>query len=116
VNKLVASVGQCIYAVDEVDKNQEPGWCPPNFSALCNYGRHYETALIGTARRPAQVSKDFTFCLSEICSFNISEPGQLKYFADKCGQRAAIMLPQLGKYEYVRWQQDGRIVAGKGWE
>jgi len=115
VNELVRRCGSLVYAIDEVDKNQQPGYAPPQFYELLNYGRHNEIAMIGTARRPAQVSKEYTYGLSEVCAFAFTEPGDLKYFESKCGGKATSLLPTLGKYEYIRWQQDGRLSTGKGW-
>lgn len=116
VNRIVRKMTQLVYAVDEVDKHQQPGWAPPELYELVNYGRHCEVAMIGTARQPAQVSKEYTFGLTEICAFNITEPTQLKYFEAKCGEAAVVELPNLPQYGYLRWIQDGRIFTGKGWK
>jgi hypothetical protein len=116
VNDMVYKVGGMVYAIDEVDKFQEPASCPPRFYELVNYCRHREIAMIGTARRPAQVSKEYTYGLSEVCAFNVTEPRDLKYFEGKCGSAATERLPQLGKYAYLRWMQDGRISEGNGWQ
>lgn len=116
VNQMVRLCGRMVYAVDEVDKFQEPGYAPPEFYELLNYGRHVEVAMIGTARRPAQVSKEYTYGLSEICSFAFTEPGDRKYFEGKCGAETEGMIPSLGKYEYVRWVQGGPPPERKtGW-
>jgi hypothetical protein len=115
VNELVRKCGSMVYALDEVDKNQQPGYAPPQFYELLNYGRHCKVAMIGTSRRPAQVSKEYTYGLSEVCAFNVTEPGDLKYFESKCGSAASGALPTLGKYAYLRWMQDGRISEGSGW-
>jgi hypothetical protein len=116
VNELVRKCGSMLYAIDEVDKNQQPGWAPPQFYELLNYGRHCKVAMIGTARRPAQVSKEYTYGLSELTAFNFTEPADLKYFESKCGTPATLALPTLGKYAYLRWMQDGRISQGTGWK
>jgi hypothetical protein len=115
VNKIVRFAGHCVYAIDEVDKFQEPGYAPPEFYELLNYGRHVEVAMIGTARRSAQVSKEYTYGLSEICAFRTTEPGDLDYLEKKAaGTRNVI--PTLGQYEYLRWMDDGRMTQGKGWK
>lgn len=116
VNELVRKCGSMVYAIDEVDKNQQPAYAPPQFYELLNYGRHHQIAMIGTARRPAQVSKEYTYGLSEVCAFTFTEPGDLKYFESKCGAEATKNLPSLDKYAYIRWQQDGRLSKGKGWD
>jgi hypothetical protein len=116
VNRMVRFCGRMVYAVDEVDKFQEPSYSPPELYELCNYCRHREVAMIGTARRPAQVSKDYTYGLSEICAFGFTEPGDLKYFEGKCGSAVAGVIPSLGKFEYIRWIQ-GRpdYMWARGW-
>jgi hypothetical protein len=116
VNEIVRKAGDMIYAVDEVDKFQSPAFAPPQLYELINYARHFHVAMIGTARRPAQVSKEYTFGLSEICSFNVTEPGDLDYFEKKIGHSGVLSLPSLGQYEYLRWMQDGRLSTGKGWK
>jgi hypothetical protein len=113
VNAIVRLAGRMVYAVDEVDKYQEPGWAPPELYELLNYGRHVQVAMIGTARRGAQTSKEYTYGLSEICAFSFSEPGDLKYFEGKCGVAVADVIPSLGKYEYIRWMQ-GSVAPEKG--
>lgn len=116
VNKIVYMRRNLIYAIDEVDKHQQPMWAPPNFYELINYSRHAAIAMIGTARNPAQVSKDYTFGLSEICAFRMTEPLALKYFGTKCGPEFPEQLRTLPKYAYLRWIQDGSFITGKGWE
>lgn len=116
VNAIVKFAGDCVYAVDEVDKFQEPGYAPPQLYELLNYGRHAHVAMIGTARRPAQVSKEYTYGLSEICAFATTEPGDLDYLEKKIGWEASSKVPTLGKYEYLRWLQTGEAAIGKGWE
>lgn len=115
VNLMVRKCRHLLYAVDEVDKYQQPGFAPPEFYELLNYGRHAEVAMIGTARRPAQVSKEYTYGLSEVVAFAFTEPGDLKYFEAKCGGTAANQLPSLGKYAYLRCMADGRVSQGSGW-
>lgn len=116
VCKLAAQRKNLILAMDEVDKNQQPGFCPEGLYEIVNYGRHYQIATIGTSRRPAQVSKEYTYALSEICAFRVTEPGDLKYFESKCGSAAMEELPSLGKYAYLRWTDNGEFHVGKGWK
>lgn len=116
VNAIVRLAGRMVYAVDEVDKYQEPGWAPAELYELLNYGRHVQVAMIGTARRGAQTSKEYTYGLSEICAFSFSEPNDLKYFEGKCGLAVADVIPSLGKYEYIRWMQGApNPEKGSGW-
>jgi hypothetical protein len=115
VNKIVRFAGNCLYAIDEVDKFQQPAYAPPELYELLNYGRHVQVAMIGTARRSAQVSKEYTYGLSEICAFRTTEPGDLEYLEKKAAGAGAI-LPTLGQYEYLRWMDDGRKTQGKGWK
>lgn len=116
VNQHVKFCGRMVYAIDEVDKFQQPGYAPPALYDLCNYGRHHEVALIGTARRSVNVSKDWTFNLSEICAFAFSEPVELKYYEGKCGPEMSGVIPSLGKYEFARWIEGGPAPERKvGW-
>lgn len=116
VNELVFKRKHLLYAIDEVDKNQEPNFAPPWLYQLINYCRHQQIAMIGCARRPAQVSKEYTFGLREICAFRFTEPGDLKYWESKCGAEAAVLLPKLQQYGYVRWIEGGQVSVGKGWK
>lgn len=116
VNQMVKFCGRMVYAIDEVDKHQSPGFAPQGLYDLLNYGRHHEVALIGTARRSVNVAKDFTFNLSEICAFRFSEPVELRYFENKCGPEMATVIPSLSKYEYARWIEGGPAPERKvGW-
>lgn len=116
VCRLVAKRRRMIFAMDEVDKNQQPMWAPPALYELINYARHMEVAMIGSARRTAQVSKEYAYSLSEMCIFQVTEPGDLKYLASKIGTAATEQLPNLDKYAYLRWMQDGSFGVGKGWK
>jgi hypothetical protein len=115
VNEMVRKCGKMVYAIDEVDKYQQPGWAPPMFYELLNYGRHCQVAMIGSARRPQQVSKEYTDGLREVCSFIVTEPSSIRYFEQKIGAAATSELPGLGKYEYLRWMQDATFSKGVGW-
>lgn len=116
VCKLVAKRRRLLFAMDEVDKNQQPMWAPPALYELINYARHMEIAMIGAARRTAQVSKEYAYSLSEMCIFQVTEPGDLKYLESKIGRNATQLLPTLPKYAYLRWMSDGRFSVEKGWK
>lgn len=129
VVRIVLAAKDLIFYVDEVDmfcsangmmaqrsafwNRPENKQRRPSFSDLLDRGRHDGIALVAISRLPAQVHRKLTGNVQEMRIFRQSEPNVLRYFADKAGQSMAQMLPQLGDYEYVLWQ-DGRepVIAG----
>jgi hypothetical protein len=115
VSRIVMSYGAMVYAVDEVDSYMQPNFMPPEMYELVNYGRHRDVAMIATARNSAQVARQYTSMLTEICVFCMTEPIYLKYFQDTCGAETAAKIPTLAQYNYVRWMADGQNQVSKGW-
>lgn len=129
VCRIVRRAGNLIFYVDEVDQfcsangmmaQRSPYWNRPEnkhrrpaFADILDSGRHAGLALVTISRVPAQVNRKVTANAQEMRIFRQSEPNVLSYFADKGGKSLADMLPTLGDYEYVLWQ-DGKVPAVAG--
>jgi hypothetical protein len=114
-NRIVMCYGAFVYAVDEVDSFMQPNFMPPEMYEVVNYGRHHDVAMIATARNSAQVARQYTSMLTEICVFCMTEPIYLKYFESTCGPETAAKIPTLAQHNYVRWMSTGENTVGKGW-
>lgn len=115
VNAIVYAVGELVYVVDEIDYHCSASALPPHLYVLVNYGRHSHVAMVFTARRPAQVSRELTGACWEMRLFRTTETRDIRYFADLLGDnRTAESLRTLGNYQYLLWRDDGSepIVRG----
>jgi hypothetical protein len=128
VGRMALAAGNLILYVDEVNMLCTPNslmplrsayWSrienkkrTPVMSELLNYGRHQGIAMVMLSRMPSQVNRLLTQGCDEMRVFRQTEPNVLSYFADKSAAMSA-MLPGLGDYQYVLWQ-DGKtpVVSG----
>jgi hypothetical protein len=108
VTRIALATREVVYAVDEVDKFCSPSWLPPGLYDLVNYGRHSRVPVMCTSRRPAQVARELTSQCAEMRIFRMTEPLDVRYFAQLIGDATAAQLPQLGEYQYLRWTDDGK--------
>ncbi len=129
VCRMARRAENLILYIDEVDQlcspngmmaQRSPYWNRPEnkhrrpaFADMLDSGRHAGIALVMISRMPAQVNRKVTANCQEMRVFRQSEPNVLSYFQDKAGKSMSDMLPKLGDYEYVLWQDGKRpIVAG----
>lgn len=68
--------------VDEIDRYCGPAHCQQDLWEIINYGRHNKISLIGMARRPARVNRDFTANADWLAVFQTSEKTDKKYLSD----------------------------------
>lgn len=90
---------------DEIDKCCSAHYIPAGLYDIVQFGRHTRVSLLCGARRPANVHHDITSQANLIITHRISEPRDLKYIADYCGQEVAEMAPKLELGEFVRYPQ-----------
>jgi hypothetical protein len=107
--ELVEACGRMVFAVDEIDFHMSPAYMPLPLYKLNNYGRHRKVAMIGTARRHAQVARDYTAMLTEMDVFRFTEPRDLEWLSAKAGPGLVNTVGGLAPYHYARWFSDGRI-------
>ena len=77
-------------------------------------GRMNDIRFIGLMQRPIGIHRDITSQASEIFIFNIDEPGDVKYFANRIGQDIEDKIRALGPYQYLHWLDGAeQIEVGK---
>src|SRR4030042_845541 len=77
-------------------------------------GRMNNIRFIGLMQRPIGIHRDITSQASEIFIFNIDEPGDVKYFANRIGQDIEDKIRALGPYQYLHWLDGAeQIEVGK---
>lgn len=130
--ELVAAMAMAaqniVLYVDEIDLLCSPaGYQAPNslfwskdenkfrprmLKEILNRGRHKGIAMVSMSRFPTQVHPAIRSQAREMRVFRSDDPNYVGHFASKDG-RFATMLPALGDFEYVLWQ-DGRepVIAG----
>jgi hypothetical protein len=116
VTHLVIACGRMIFFVDEIDRVSTSSWAPKGLDYLINQGRHVQVSLGASSRRPAQIPKDLTSQAHEMVIFKNTEPGDCDYLEKYVGKSAAERLPNLGDYEFVRWEESEGISIGGGFE
>lgn len=102
VMDVAANATDLVFVVDEIDR-----WCTPTkqhpaLRHLVHYGRHQAVSLVAAARRPANVSRDFTAECDSLVCFAMREPRDLEYLASYMD---VSRVPELPPLSYVT---DGR--------
>lgn len=85
--------------VDEIDRVCSPNRCQHRLRWLFNYGRHRAISLVGLARRPASVHRDFTAACDWLVAHQTSEPRDLQYLSEFMPTET---LPTLEPFTWVR--------------
>jgi hypothetical protein len=114
VTHLVIACGQMIYVIDEIDRVSTSSWAPRGLDYLINQGRHVQVSLAASSRRPAQIPKDLTSQAHLMFIFKNTEPGDLDYLGKYIGKSAAVQLPTLSDYRFLRWEESEGISIGGG--
>jgi len=77
-------------------------------------GRMSDIIFIGLMQRPIGIHRDITSQATEIYVFNIDEPSDVKYFANRIGSNIEEKIRQLEPYQYLHWTAGGgEIEVGK---
>jgi energy-coupling factor transporter ATP-binding protein EcfA2 len=96
----------CVLVIDEVDR------VAPNTTGslvagdplhtVIQYGRHEDVALWCAARRSVRVHTDIRALADVIYLFKHTEPRDLAWIADVCGQEVAAAVPLLERRKFIR--------------
>jgi hypothetical protein len=101
--ELCYTHGNCMCVFDEIDVACSPHNNPEWLYKILHYGRHYNIGLIGAARRPANVTRDFTSQASYIIIFGLREKNDIKYIEDNCGKEFAEAAQNLPRGAFLQW-------------
>jgi hypothetical protein len=67
----------CLIVLDEIDTWAKPEKTYPDLHSLIHYGRHQNISLLGTCRRTANTSRDYTSQCDDIAAFRNEEPDDI---------------------------------------
>lgn len=97
----VMRTGAMVAVFDEVDQvaNRKT---MPRTEGLLRHGRNKGISFVGTARRPAEVSRNITANLTDLWAFRFQEPRDLEYLRDFCGREFSERCANLEQYRYLR--------------
>ena len=72
----------CLIVLDEIDMWAKPEKSHPDLHSLIKYGRHQSISLLGTCRRSANTSRNFTSQCNDIAAFRNEEPADIKHLSN----------------------------------
>lgn len=111
---LAFTCGNLTLVAEELPSLCNVSWLSTEFRKIIFRGRDRGIHFISLMQRPIGIHRDITSQASEIYIFNIDEPGDVKYFANRIGLRIEERIKQLKPYEYLHWQFDTKeITQGK---
>jgi len=82
---LCYELGNNVCIFDELDLACSPHYLSENLYKIIHYGRHKNVGIVGSSRRPANVTRDFTSQAHLIILYELSENLDLKYIENFCG-------------------------------
>ena len=85
----------------------------PGLQYLVQYARNDHIAFLAMARAPQDVWRRLTGQSREMLVFRMNEDRELEALRSRLGS-ATELLPGLGQYEYLRWQDDGTALVEAG--
>jgi ABC-type oligopeptide transport system ATPase subunit len=95
-----------VLVMDEIDRAapNSAGGLPPGspLHRVIQYGRHEDVALWCAARRSVRVHTDVRALADVIFLFKHTEPRDLTWIADVCGDEVAAKVPHLERREWIR--------------
>jgi ABC-type cobalamin/Fe3+-siderophores transport system ATPase subunit len=95
-----------VLVMDEVDRavpnvtNALPADTP--LHRVIQYGRHEDVALWCAARRSVRVHTDIRALADVIYLFKHTEPRDLQWISEVCGNEVAAQVPQLERRKFIR--------------
>ncbi len=108
-----------IVGIDEIDAFCGAKWgedrMPRPLYELAQYGRHFHTSMLCTAREPTTLSPRFRSQCATMRLFRTTEEGSVDYFKPKIGKANAARMMTLQKTYFLLWSagsQDVRILGG----
>ena len=95
---LAWAARDCVLVLDELAY-----WCTPDFTPgplrlIASYGRHRGVSLLGTSRRPAEISRHLSAMADVIVAYRTTEPRDVAYLRTVMGSDAN-RLPTLARYQ-----------------
>ena len=106
------NIENCCLTVEEIQRVVMPGQKPPpEFLDIVFRGRHKNVSLIAIAQRASSININIRSQFTRFISFRQSEPNDLSYIYDICGQREIVeQLPFLELGEYVEINNSGTTI------
>lgn len=96
------AAGPRLLVIDEVNLYCGPARGSEPLLELLRIGRHSCIDIEFAARRPAEVHRDLTAQADELVFFRTTEPRDLLWIREYCGEAFASRLPTLAKYASAR--------------
>lgn len=97
--------GTLLY-IEELDRLCKPSSIPPAMHRLANYGRHFGVSMIGTARSPKGIHRDFTRGADEIHIGRLQEPLDVDYLSEYTGSEFCERAKTLEEWQFICWPRD----------
>lgn len=91
---LAWAASDCVLVLDELADYCSPDYTPANIKLLASKGRHRRVSLLGTSRRPAEISRHVSAMADLVFAFHTEEQRDLDYLRSRFGARVAE-LPRL---------------------
>jgi hypothetical protein len=99
--------GGLTLVLEEADQIAPVTGMSPDVARTISQGRHLNIEIIGTTRRPAEVTRLLTANADEYFVFRIQEPTDLTYLRSVLGPEAVLVVNRLEKFECVFWTPSG---------
>lgn len=74
--------------------------CPSALYRCAMYGRHFNVSIIAIARRPMNLPINLTSQVSEVYTFQHTEPRDLEFFRKLAGEECVARVKALPQYEF----------------
>jgi hypothetical protein len=97
--------------LDELDQFAGPMFPPEEFTRLVHFGRHADAAVVGVARRPADLARAFTSQAQRFVVFRQTEPKDITYLRSILGPQVE-KVKELPALEYLAFE-GGHVFRGR---
>jgi len=102
-----------LIVLDESGKWCSPSYMSPGLNSLLNYGRHKRLDALLVARRSIELHRTMTSQADTFYLFHSHEPRDVAYISASISVDVAETVPQLGRYEYVKFSYPDEMSRGK---
>lgn len=113
--KLVFSMGNVVFSVDEMWEFVKPGWMPTPLNRIVFRGRAPGITLLWIAQQPQKVATDLRSQTSSFYSFRVQNRNALRAIEeDLLPAEAVALLPRLEDRHYIYRdeQENWKVVRG----